>query len=196
MGFYPADAPVPAGPRTGEFTLRMLRESDVALDYDAVMASRDLLHLRSGGRWPRDGFTLEENLADLRMHEREFHERTSFTYTVMNPDESECLGCVYIYPLAELLRRIGARADDIGAVPADEAEVSFWVRQSRVADDLDKRLLAALLPWLRGDFAFSRADLRAFASERRHLAIFAEAGLRRVRSYPVADSRGEALLFA
>src|SRR5258706_15009567 len=178
MPFYPDDAPVPAGLTADEFALRTLRASDVALDYDAVMASRDLLHLRSAGRWPRDGFTLAENLADLEMHEREFGERASFAYTVMNPGESECLGCVYIYPLAELLRRIGMGAAAIAAVPDGEAEASFWVRPERVARDLDKRLLAALLPWLHDDFAFARVYLRAFAAERRHVATFREAPLR------------------
>jgi len=199
MSFLPDDAPVPAGLRTDEFTLRTLRASDAALDYDAVMASRDLLHLRSGGGWPRDGFTLAENLADLEVHEREFAARTAFTYTVMTPDEAECLGCVYIYPLAELLRRIGAGAEEIAAVAEGEAEASFWVCPARVADDLDKRLLAALLPWLRGDFAPARVYLRAFATERRHVAIFGEAGLRLAHSYPVApvaDARGAVLLFA
>jgi hypothetical protein len=187
MPFYPDDAPVPAGLRTDEFVLRMLAATDVELDYDAVMASKDMLHLRSGGSWPRDGFTLAENLADLQGHEADFHARRGFTYTIMNPEETQCLGCLYIYPLGVILHRIGVET----AEPEDErvAEASFWVRQERIADDLDKRVLAALLPWLRHDFAFSRLYLRAFAQEQRHVAIFAEAGLRLAASYPARDMR-------
>ena len=99
MPFYPEDAPVPAGLRTDEFVLRMLAATDVELDYDAVIASKDMLHLRSGGSWPREGFTLAENLADLQGHEADFHARRGFTYTIMDPGEMQCLGCLYIYPL-------------------------------------------------------------------------------------------------
>lgn len=188
MAFYPEDAPVPAGLRTDEFLLRMLRATDVELDYDAVMASKDVLHLRSGGSWPREGFTLAENLSDLQEHEADFHARRGFTYTIMNPDETQCLGCLYIYPLDVILRRIGA--DEAVAIHAGEgiAEASFWVRQERVADGLDRRVLAALLPWLRHDFAFSRLYLRALAREQRHVAIFAEAGMRLAASYPAHDT--------
>ena len=73
MKFYPDHFTVPTGLRTDELLLRTLRASDVELDYEAVMASREMLHLRSGGRWPREDFTLEENLADLQQHEAEFH---------------------------------------------------------------------------------------------------------------------------
>ena len=187
MPFYPEAVAVPAGLRTDEFMLRMLQATDVALDYDAVMASKDILHLRSGGSWPRDGFTLAENLADLQEHEADFHARRGFTYTIMTPDETQCLGCLYIYPLRVILNRLGVEE----AEPEDErvAEASFWVRQARVADDLDKRVLAALLPWLRHDFAFSRLYLRAFERERRHVAIFAQAGLRLAAAHPVRDTQ-------
>jgi len=93
--FYPSDEPVPEVLRTDEFLLRPLRATDVQLDYDAVISSRAQLLLSSGGTWPKEGFTLEEELADLERHEREHRERVAFTYTVMNPAETECLGCMY-----------------------------------------------------------------------------------------------------
>ena len=93
--FYPGDAPVPEELRTGEFLVRLLRATDVTLDYDAVISSCAELLLGSGGTWPREGFTLEENLADLQRHEQEHRDRVAFTYTVMNPAETECLGCMY-----------------------------------------------------------------------------------------------------
>ncbi len=189
MAFYPADAPVPAELRTDEFLLRMLRATDVELDYEAVMASKDILRLRSRGRWPRDGFTPEENLADLRMHEAEFHARESFAYTVMNPSETDCLGCVYIYPLEELLRRSGVTKEEISTVGSHEAEASFWTRQDRIADDLDRRLLATILPWLRNSFAFSRVVMRAYATEERQVANLREAGLEIVYSHPVGETQ-------
>lgn len=187
MPFYPEDAPIPTELRAYAFLLRPLLASDAALDYAAVMASRDLLHLRSGGFWPRDGFTLDENRADLEAHERDFHERAGFTYTVMNPDETECLGCVYIYPVSRILARIGVSPAE--GINPDAAEASFWVCPAGVTRDLDRRLLTALLPWLRGDFAFSELYLRCFAAEARHVAIFADAGLRLAHTLPAGDTR-------
>jgi hypothetical protein len=92
--FYPSDGPVPEVLWTDEFLLRPLGATDVQLDYDAVISSRTQLLRSSGGTWPKEGFTLEEDVADLERHEREHRERVAFTYIVMNPAETECLGCL------------------------------------------------------------------------------------------------------
>jgi hypothetical protein len=178
MTFYPGDAPVPVELRTDEFLLRPLRATDVELDHEAVMATQETLRRGSGGRWPRPDFTLEENLADLQGHEADFRARRGFTYTVMHPTEPRCLGCVYAYP---------PDAKDLGGAHNGEAVVWFWVRPDGVASDLDRRLLVALIPWLRDDFAFSRVLYRARAGDTRQTAIFAEAGLRFVETRPARD---------
>jgi len=180
MTFYPDDAPVPAELRTDEFLLRPLRATDVDLDYEAVIATQETLRRTSGGRWPRPDFTLEENLADLQGHEADFHARRGFTYTVMDPTETRCFGCVYAYPP----ENAGA---DIAASDY-EAVVWFWVRPDGVAADLDRRLLAALVPWLRDDFAFARVLFRAMADDERQTSILGEAALRVVDAVPVRDT--------
>jgi hypothetical protein len=185
MTFYPDEAPVPTALRTEEFLLRPLRAADVELDYEAVMATHEALRRGSGGAWPRPDFTLAENLADLQEHEVDFHARRGFTYTVMDPTETRCLGCVYAYPPGD---------EGDGRYGDYETVVWFWVRPDCVAADLDRRLLAALVPWLRRDFAFSRVLFRAWAHDERQTAIFSEAGLRVVDTRPVRDT--EALLFA
>ncbi len=38
--FYPSDGPIPEALQTNEFFLRLLRATDVYLDYDAVISSR------------------------------------------------------------------------------------------------------------------------------------------------------------
>ena len=105
----------------------------------------------------------------------------------MDPTQTRCLGCVYIYPLHHILERAGVPEAERPSVGDYEAETSFCARQDRIADDLDRRLLAALLPWLEGDFAFSRVYLRAYSTERRHIEIFRDAGLRPVVSLPAGD---------
>jgi len=172
--FYPSDASVPEMLRTDEFLLRPLRASDVALDYDAVISSRAELLLGSGGTWPREGFTIEENLADLQRHEQEHHERIAFTYSVMNPTETECLGCLYIVPLAKL---IGPNVASGEYLSENTAYLSFWVRQSRLADQLDRRLLQALLPWFQTEWAFLHVLFIAQRIEQRQIQLFEEMGL-------------------
>ncbi len=81
------------------FHLRMLTIHDAVKDFDAVMAAALRLRgaMEPGATWP-DGLTLEENLIDLAWHQREFTIGHSFAYTVMNDDESRCLGCCYLNP--------------------------------------------------------------------------------------------------
>ena len=173
--FYPDDARVPDKLQTDEFIVRPLRASDVALDYDAVISSRAELLLHSGGTRPREGFTLQENLADLERHEQEFLDRVAFAYTVMNPTETECLGCIYIDPLESFL---GKNVEGPGYLADRTAYITFWVRQSRLADNLDKRLLQALISWFQNEWAFSHVVFLAQKPQERQIRLFEEEGLR------------------
>ncbi|MGO4300206.1 GNAT family N-acetyltransferase [Leifsonia sp. RAF41] len=142
---------------TDEFILRPIMAADVALDYAAVMASKEYLRPWEQTGWPADDFTVEDDLADVEMLEQRHAERRAFTYTLMNPDESDCLGCVYILP-PDARHYADAR---ITPVDANEwqsyrALVSFWVRTSRLSDGLDERLLDALRAWLARDANLGR----------------------------------------
>lgn len=182
MTFYPADQDVPQEKRTSRVFLRPLRATDVELDYDAVMSSAEMLRRWGQGDWPRDGFTLEENLADLEWHELEHHERTAFTYTVLNPQGTRCLGCVYIMPLRPELKLLGE-----GAVYP--AAVRFWVRASEVADGLDVDLLAALREWLQTAWAFDWILFHVGLQDVHHAALFTAAGLSELLAYTSSDGR-------
>ena len=171
-GFHPAGAPVPEVMRTARALLRPLRTTDVDLDYDAVMSSAAELRRCRGSEWPRDGFTLEENLADLERHEREHIERKAFTYTVLNPEGTRCLGCVYIVP-------VWAEAADIRGAAACAACVGFWVRASEIEHDLDKHLLAVLLEWFRSAWPFDCVLFTNYVADTRQAALLAETGLSR-----------------
>lgn len=138
--FVPSSFDIPPVLETEHFRLRMLSVDDVEGDYEAVIESRDLLHAMFGGSWPREGFTLGENLADLERHQREFLNREAFAYTVVSLDESRVLGCVYINPTE--------RADV-------EAEVRMWVRQSEYDKGLDPILFDAVKDWLGSSWPFT-----------------------------------------
>ncbi len=140
--FVPPAFDVPERLETDRFILRMLTIHDLVKDYDAVMSSVD--HLKSsysevsGSTWP-EGLTLEEDLIDLAWHQREFTIRSSFAYTMMAPDESVCLGCVYINP------SIKQRYD---------AMVVLWVRASELDSGLDDELYATVKAWVAADWPF------------------------------------------
>ena len=139
--FVPTEFVVPNEFATANFTLRMLSIDDVEKDFEAVTSSAE----RVSKVWPDSGWpaglTLRQNLIDLGWHEKEFQNRTSFAYTMVSPDESQVLGCVYFYPTEK------AEYD---------AEVFLWVRESEAATDLDEELFEAVQRWLATDWPFNR----------------------------------------
>ncbi|MGH8006580.1 MAG: GNAT family N-acetyltransferase [Candidatus Binatia bacterium] len=153
MAFNNDDFQAPEKLRTDEFLLRPIRASDAELDYEAVMESKEFLRQWEQSSWPEDDFTMEANREDLDKLARRHTDGESFTYTVMNPTETQCLGCVYIFPTAaRLFSRARISEIDGASWSAFEAAVYFWIRKSRLADELDRRLLDALGPWLEHDW--------------------------------------------
>lgn len=125
---------IPEKLETDKLRLRMLTINDVEKDYDAVMTSvKHLQNTFDDHAWPSPDLTLEQDLIDLGWHQKEFQKRSSFAYTVMNLDESECLGCVYIYP-----------SEDSNY----DARVYLWVRQSEFEKGLDPILFGAVKNWI------------------------------------------------
>lgn len=172
MQFYPEDAIVPQGLRTEEFYLRPLRVSDTEIDYAAVMDSRLMLRTMSQSGWPQDDFTSEMNRKDLQEHEVEHDKRIAFTYTVLDPTENICLGCVYINHLKE------------GQMKGDHAAMlRFWVRQSYLDGDLDRRLLIALIDWFRKDWTFSRVVLTVADADERQNQLANDLSLQLAHKY-------------
>ena len=137
--FIPTEFVVPDGLSTANFRLRMLSADDVEKDFEAVTSSAARLStVWPDSGWPA-GLTLRQNLIDLGWHEKEFQNRTSFAYTMVAPDESQVLGCVYVYPTDKL---------------EYDAEVFLWVRESEEANDLDELLLKVVQRWLKSDWPF------------------------------------------
>ena len=140
--FVPDDFEIPQILETENFRLRMLSVDDVEKDYEAVMESRELLHNMLGGPWPRDGFTIEENLQDLEQHQQEFLERKAFAYTVVSLDETRVLGCLYIDPFKDSTKI--------------EACVNMWVRQSEYDKGLDEILFTTVKKWIQTTWPFKK----------------------------------------
>ncbi|WP_374686168.1 GNAT family N-acetyltransferase [Promineifilum sp.] len=137
----PPDFVVPLALDTPHFHLRPLTPTVVELDYDAVMSSIDLLQAMFGRDWPHAAFTLSENLQDLVEHGEEFEQRAAFAYTVLSPDGTMCLGCVYINPPRDY--------------PTD-ARIYMWVRQSAHDQGLDPVLFHTVQTWIETSWPFAR----------------------------------------
>jgi hypothetical protein len=173
---------VPEEKRTDRLFLRPLRATDVELDHDAVMSSAEELRRWSQSDWPADDFTLAQNLEGLQGHEREHRERKAFTFTVLNPHGTRCLGCVYIMP-------VWPQAAQLCAGAAWAANVGFWVRTSELASDLDKHLFATLRDWFATEWAFDYIMFAIGQQEARQASLLSEAGLQRRSAFTLSDGR-------
>jgi hypothetical protein len=136
----PNDFDVPAVLEHERFRLRMLSVDDVVQDFDAICDRVD----HEGRPQPPFVPTVAENLVDLGWHQKEFGLRRSFAYTVVAPDESRVLGCVYINPSE-----------------SHDARIQMWVRRSAWEEGLDPLLEAAVREWIEQDWPFETVDWAA-----------------------------------
>ena len=136
----PPEFEVPSGLEHPRFRLRRLTVDDVVKDFDAICSRVD----HEGRPQPPFVPTVARNLVDLGWHEKEFELRRSFAYTVVAPDESEVLGCVYLYP---------SESHDV--------HVSLWVRRSAYEAGLDPLLEQAVRDWVATSWPFARVTFAA-----------------------------------
>lgn len=157
MPFTDSTEPVPAELTTDEFAVRPIVAGDTEMDHAAVMETREDLRLWRQSTWPEDDFTVEANRKDvIEMEERHAAHR-AFTYTVLDPAGTTCLGCVYVFPTtATFLAKstVTAVGDDEWADV--DAVIFFWVRPSEAASGMDGRLLAALRAWFKDEWQLEK----------------------------------------
>lgn len=160
--------------------LRPLVGDDADLDFEAVIESRDFLRVWEQEDWPSDDFTVEDNREDLERHWSHFESGQGFTYTVMNPAETECLGCVYVYPPeVSWWDRCDktALADD--AWSDVDATLQFWIRSSRLDQRLDRELLDALRAWIADAWPFENLVFTTCQELHQQVELLESAGLSR-----------------
>lgn len=177
MLFYPTHTAVPESLVTEHFYLRPLQATDAALDFAALMESRTVLRAWSQSAWPADDFTVAENAVELAKHAEEHQQGIAFTFTVLDLQESRCLGCVYINPLMYPLNTLSQHKLFCSDVQDYQAGVTFWVRASCLEMDLDRSLLTALIAWFKQAWSFTSVFFWTPADHLRQLRIFEMAGL-------------------
>lgn len=189
--------PIPSGLRTAEFVLRPITAEDAPDDHAALMETRDQLRLWEQSSWPADDFTVEANREDLAGMEQRHREHKAFTYTVRDPDDVECLGCVYVFDTSAKFLA-GSTVTALGADSwADvEAVVFFWVRRSRMADGLDARLLAALRAWFAEEWPVERTVFVASEPFAQQVGLVEHAGLVRRFEYVEPGKPGRFLAYS
>lgn len=188
---------VPTGLKTADFILRPIVASDAELDYEAVMESKDFLREWSQSTWPADDFTVEANREDLATMEKRRADGAAFDYTIMTPDQTECLGCVYVFP-PDVKWFSGADVTEVGADRWAECDamVYFWVRKASVSDDLDRSVLDALLDWFEHEWGFENPVFVTTEPFQQQVAMFEATNLRCRFEIKLPDSVGRYLAYA
>lgn len=149
----------PANGFTGDgFIVRPLVPSDVVLDHEAVMSSREFLYdWEQDPPYPPEDFSVEDNLADLVQMDGEHRDGTRYTYTVMNAEETRVLGCLYLLPNDDRMYRTAVVTSHDGTdLSSFDATLAFWVRVSTWDEGFERTLLDAVLAWLRGAWSIER----------------------------------------
>jgi len=138
-GFVPDDFAVPERLDAAGFCLEPLGPQHNDADYRAWTASMDHIRQTPGfvnRGWPHP-MTLAENRADLERHAADFAARRGFTYTVLDPQTADVIGCLYIYPAKDT---------------EHDAHVSSWVRADQASRDASLR--AVVRGWLSSAWPF------------------------------------------
>jgi hypothetical protein len=172
--------PDPPELKTEEFALRPIVVDDVEMDYAAVMETREQLRLWRQSTWPEDDFTVEANRHDLVDLEERHAAGRAFTYTVLDPAGTTCLGCVYVFPTsATFLARstvVPVGADTWADV---QAVVFFWVRLSQLELGMDERLLSALRAWFKDEWKLEKTVYVTSEQFTQQLDLLTRTGLTR-----------------
>lgn len=119
--------------------LRPITAADVGVDLPAVMGSQERLWSIYGAArgWPPATMTAEQDRDDLARQEDETARHASFSYALLDPGETELLGCVHVDPPQK---------------PGADAEVSWWVVDWLVDTAVEAALDEFVPEWVRREW--------------------------------------------
>ncbi len=144
--FYPQDKSVPEELEFDNIRIRQLRASDNELDYRAI--------IESGFR--PEGFPKEENLKQIARHEEDHDKKKEFAFTILNLEETECFGCIFIKPLVPFLKFAFFNDNVFEHLSIEQIApgISFWITPNGWKMNLYDKLLEELPKWLKREWPY------------------------------------------
>ncbi|MHA1907964.1 MAG: hypothetical protein ACW98Y_11760 [Candidatus Thorarchaeota archaeon] len=144
--FYPKDKSVPEELVFDNIRIRQLRASDNELDYKAI--------IESGFR--PEGFPQEENLKQIARHEEDHDHKKEFAFTILNVEETECYGCIFVKPLVPFLKYAFFNDSIIEHLALEQTDpgVSFWITPNGWKMNLYDKLLEELPKWFEREWPY------------------------------------------
>lgn len=131
--------------------IRPLKESDTDRFFHSYMTSQNWLYNRLGWAWPSKKSSLEQNETMVRYHLEQARAHTAFTYLVIDKRDQSIIGAVYMVPVApEREERSGISRSGYNA------EISWWLLESAVNDNLHNDFFALLTDWLEASWPWQQ----------------------------------------
>ena len=134
---------VPEYAEGNNLIIRPIESSDTARFFHSYMTSQKWLYNRLGWAWPSEKSSLEQNETMVNYHLEQATEKTAFTYLVIDKKDKSIIGAVYMVPVA-------ASREERNGIPQSSynAEVSWWLLESAVNDNLHNDFFDLLTDWL------------------------------------------------
>lgn len=195
LGLDPAASFGPPSPdllHHEQFEAVPLTTDRVEIDLEAYLASPTVISTHSDGRWPLEGFTLDDDRRLVAHHQLDHEQGRAFTYLLLDPTRSTGLGCVYVRRLDEHLAAAGAEAAELGLGPGG-ALVTFWLREG-VDADLARQVVRAVHEWLMTGWATTGHVFRVLPAETTSVAALQPLDLA-VRAMALTDDHRPYLWF-
>ena len=141
--FWQKEWVVPEYAEGNSLIIRPLKSSDAERFFHSYMTSQKWLYKRLGWSWPSEKSTLQQNETMVNYHLEQAKAQTAFTYLVIDKADKSIIGAVYMVPVA------ASRQEKNGiSRSAYNAEVSWWLLESAIDDNLHNDFFVLLKDWL------------------------------------------------
>lgn len=141
--FWQKEWVVPEYAEGNSLIIRPIQSSDTDRFFHSYMTSQKWLYKRLGWAWPSEKSSLEQNKTMVNYHLEQAKEHTAFTYLVIDKADKSIIGAVYMVPVA-------ASRQERSGIPGNSynAEVSWWLLESAIDNNLHNDFFALLKDWL------------------------------------------------
>lgn len=141
--FWQKEWVVPEYAEGDSLIIRPIESSDTDRLFHSYMTSQRWLYERLGWSWPSEKSTPQQNETMVNYHLEQAKAQTAFTYLVIDKEDKSIIGAVYMVPVA-------ASRQEKNGIPrnAYNAEVSWWLLESAIDDNLHNDFFVLLKDWL------------------------------------------------